>query len=108
MIDALARIAAEFEREVERMDQWLNDAPKRRHAEFMKAMDQRAEIIKQQVIHEIRAKFAEAFPNRWYAFLVRRPRDVEGGIPAWPLMFRDRERAEKYEDRVSPVVEVRL
>jgi hypothetical protein len=104
MIDAWLKLEAELRE----MARYMDLGPQRRHERFLKDLDTRAEIIKQQVIHEIRAKFAEAFPNRWYAFLVQRPRDLAGGIPPWPLMFRIRERAEQYEDRVSPVVEVRL
>jgi len=39
-----------------------------------------------------------------YAFLIRRPRDKE----AWPVVFSDRERAERYSGRVSVIVEVNL
>lgn len=102
MIDGLARMMAEFEQTI----RWLEDAPKRRHAEFMQSLDRKAEFIKQSVIHEIKMKFKEAFPNRWYFFLVQRPRDVAGGIPPWGLALKDRERAEAYEDRVTPVKEI--
>jgi hypothetical protein len=97
-----------FDLEILRMEKWLEDAPKRRHEEFLKALNHQAALITQQVIHEIQVKFREAFPNRWYFFLVQRPRDVEGGIPPWGLALKDRERAEAYEHRVTPVQEIRF
>jgi hypothetical protein len=39
-----------------------------------------------------------------YAFLIKRPRDRE----AWPTIFTDRERAEAYPNRASPVVPIRF
>lgn len=41
---------------------------------------------------------------KFYAFLWQRPRDSR----PWPAIFEDRERAEAYSERVSPVIEVEL
>jgi hypothetical protein len=75
---------------------------------FLDDLENRAAVIRINAVNEIERMFAEAFPNRWFIFLVQRPRDLEGGVPPWPLMLRDRERAERYEDRVTSVLEVRF
>lgn len=41
---------------------------------------------------------------KFYAFLWQRPRDSR----PWPVIFEDRERAEAYSDKVSPVIEIEL
>lgn len=74
------------------------------HKAAMASIAVEAGIAKQMVLDEIRAKFRAAFPNRYYVFLVKRPRDTD----PWPVVFTDHERAENYEDRFGPVVEVRL
>lgn len=103
-VATVIRRLASFDREMRRMLQWLDDAPRRRHAEFLVELEIKAEIAKQSALFEIRKMFADAFPNRYYVFLVKRPRDTE----PWPVVFTDRERANKYEDRFGPVVEVML
>ncbi len=93
-----------IEREIARLEKWLEEAPQRRHEEWLRDFENRCEIAKQSVIFEIRKMFADAFPNRYYVFLVKRPRDTE----PWPVVFTDRARANSYEDRFGPVVEVLL
>lgn len=73
-----------------------------RHLNFMRYLDNKAEIARLGALAEIRMMFAKAFPNRYYAFLVQRPQDKD----PWPLIFKDAGRADAYEHRVSPVREV--
>lgn len=74
------------------------------HAAAMITVKMEGEIAKQMALAEIRKMFLEAFPNRYYAFLVKRPRDTD----PWPLVFSNQELANNYEHRLGPVVEVRL
>lgn len=41
---------------------------------------------------------------KFYAFLWQRQRDSH----PWPMIFEDRERAENFSERVSPVVEIEM
>lgn len=85
-----------------RMTQWIKDAPKREHEEWLKQFNLRCDLYKQIAIAEIRKKFHEAFPLRYYAFLVQRPIDSS----PWPAIYTNLKLAQDAYGRVTPVKEV--
>lgn len=97
-----------FNEEIVALLKFLDTAPERiareTHEQHIRMLNEKAELIKASVVGEIRQMFKAAFPNRYYTFLVKRPRDTD----PWPVVFSDGERAHNYQDRFGPVVEVLL
>lgn len=90
------------------LDAHWREGREQAHQNWQRHFNLTCELISVRVVHDIQVKFREAFPNRWYVFLVQRPTDVRDRVPPWPVMLRSYERAERYEHRVSGVVQVQF